>query len=162
MALLSFKWLLAPVLFLLHPFYVSVTEITYNAANSSLEISCKIFADDMEAVLKKNYNRPVDLGNEKQRAANDGLIKDYITKNLALSANGKAQKIAYVGFEKEKESVYCYFEVDHVSAIKKLDLTNGLLQDLNEEQINIMHVVVSGARKSYKLDYPKKEASFTF
>ena len=36
-----------------HPFYVSVTEINQNAAEKSLEISCKFFADDFEQTLEK-------------------------------------------------------------------------------------------------------------
>jgi hypothetical protein len=58
--------------------------------------------------------------------------------------------------------VYCYFEVAQVPAVKKLQLNNSILQDLTADQINIMHVTVNGSRKSYKLDYPQKQASFNF
>ena len=51
MASILYKWLL---LFLLHsssssphPIFVSVTEIEHNAAAKSLEISCKVFTEDM-------------------------------------------------------------------------------------------------------------------
>jgi hypothetical protein len=145
-----------------HPFYVSVTEINHNAKDKTLEISCKIFVDDMEEVLKKNYNKPVDLGNGKQQQQNDQFISDYIGKRFAMIIDGKAVKFTYIGFEKDKESVYCYFEVPNINGLKKVDLTNALLQDLNKEQINIMHVVINGNRKSYKLDYPKTQASFVF
>jgi hypothetical protein len=164
MAVLSFKWLLVPLLSWFHPFYVSVTEIHHNAKDKTLEVSCKVFADDMEEVLKKGRaaSSAIDLSNEKQKAQNDALIRDYVSKNLFLNAEGKAVKLSYVGFEKDKESVYCFFEVVNIPSLTKLQLTNSLLQDLNEEQINIMHVVVNGVRKSYKLDFPKKEATFSF
>jgi hypothetical protein len=35
-----------------HPFYVSVTEISQNATDKSLEVSCKFFADDFEQTLE--------------------------------------------------------------------------------------------------------------
>jgi hypothetical protein len=35
-----------------HPIYVSVTEIQHNAKDKTLEISCKIFTSDFEAILK--------------------------------------------------------------------------------------------------------------
>ena len=162
MAVLSYKWLLISLLHWFHPFYVSVTEIHHNAQDKTLEVSCKVFADDMEEVLKKGATRPIDLSNEKQKLQNDALIRDYVAKHLFLNAEGKAVKLSYVGFEKDKESVYCYFEVLNVPTLTKLQLVNSLLQDLNEEQINIMHVVVNGVRKSYKLDFPKKEATFSF
>jgi hypothetical protein len=179
MALLSFKWLFISLFSLFslhskeyrvvdkgkesfHPFYVSVTEINHNAKEKTLEVSCKIFADDMEAVLKQNYKTKVDLVSPQQHEQNNKLIADYIIKHLAFVADGKPVKLSYVGFEKESESVYCYFEVDNLPALKKLDVTNSLLQDFNDTQINIMHVIVNGNRKSYKLDYPNKQASFSF
>ena len=33
-----------------HPFYVSVTEINHNAENHTLEISCKMFGEDLEEI----------------------------------------------------------------------------------------------------------------
>ena len=35
-----------------HPIYVSVTEIQHNVKDKSLEVSCKIFTGDFEAILK--------------------------------------------------------------------------------------------------------------
>lgn len=177
MVLLSFKWLFVSLLSLLsvhpqnskpataasfHPLYVSVTEIHHNAKDKALEISCKIFVDDMEETLKKNYKTKVDLSSQQHHEQNDKLIADYISRHLVFVADGKPQKLSYVGYEKDSEAVYCYFEVPNLPAVKKLDVTNSILQDFNTSQINIMHVYVNGSRKSYKLDYPNSQASFAF
>ena len=53
MVSILFKWLLigglvfkpAPVTY--HPIFVSVTEIEHNNKDKTLEISCKIFTDDL-------------------------------------------------------------------------------------------------------------------
>jgi len=177
MALLSFKWLFVSLFALLafqpkerefatstsfHPFYVSVTEIHHNEKDKALEISCKIFVDDMEETLKKNYKTKVDLSSSQHQEQNNKLIADYIGKHLAFVADGKPQKLVYVGYEKDSEAVYCYFEIPNLPAVKKLDVTNSILQDYTSSQINIMHVYVNGNRKSYKLDYPHSQASFSF
>lgn len=181
MALLLYKWLTVSLLLftapapaappvnvpsasveMRHPFYVSVTEINHNRQAKSLEVTCKIFADDLEDILKKNYKTPIDLASKAQQATTDRLVNDYFTHHLFLVADGKPVKLSYVGFEKESESAYCYFEVSNVASLKKLDVSNSILQDLTNEQINIMHVTVNGTRKSYKLNAPNKEASFTF
>jgi hypothetical protein len=162
MVFLSFKWLSTLILTLSHPFYVSVTEINHNAKDKSLEITCKMFTDDLEQILKKNYKVSVDLGNQKQQAQNDKIVSDYIKRHLVISADGKAVALSYVGYEKDVASVFCYLEVTNISGIKKLDALNSILQDFNEKQINIMHVMVGGNRKSTKLDYPQKTASFVF
>ena len=66
------------------------------------------------------------------------------------------------GFEKEKESAYCYFQVENVSSLKKLDANDSILHDFTSDQINIIHVMVNGKRQSTKLDYPATNASFSF
>lgn len=176
--LIAYKWLLFSFLYSLfsgsgssvssaeekekHPFYVSVTEINHNSKEKSLEISCKIFADDMEATLQQNYKTQVDLSAEKQQAQVNGFIKDYIIKHLKLVADGKGIALQYIGFEKDSEAVYCYFEGVNVAAVKKLDVSNNILQDYTDKQINIVHVIVNGQRQSTKLDAAQVQASFSF
>lgn len=145
-----------------HPFYISVTEMLLNSKTKSLEISCKLFAEDFEDILKQNYKIPVDLGNDKMQAQNNKLTNDYILKHLSINIDFKTAALHFVGFEKENESVYCYFEVMNVPAIQKMTVNNTILQDYKQEQINIMHVIVNGDRKSTKLDYPSNQASFNF
>lgn len=145
-----------------HPFYIAVTEINQNAASKSLEISCKFFADDFEQTLEKAYNTHLDISTAKDKALLDKLIPDYINKHLLLTVDGKPVRLQYVGYEKDKESAYCYFEAPSISAVKQLDVTNSLLHDFRPDQINIMHVTVNGKRQSTKLDYPARQASFRF
>ena len=145
-----------------HPFYVSVTEINQNATEKSLEISVKFFADDFEHTLEKAYNTKLDITTDKDKASFDKLIPDYIAKHFALAVDGKPVKASFVGFEKDKESVYCYFEIANLLSLKQLDAINSLLHDFKKEQINIMHVTVGGRRQSTKLDYPDTRASFRF
>jgi hypothetical protein len=145
-----------------HPFYISVTEINHNAKEKTLEISCKMFADDFEQILEKNYKTQLDIASDKDKANFDKLIPDYMNRHLAIAIDGKLVKLTYVGFEKDKESAYCYFQVENVAAPKKLEIFNSILHDFNNTQINIMHVVVNGHRQSTKLDYPNTKASFAF
>ena len=145
-----------------HPFYISVTEINQNTKERSLEISCKFFADDFEQTLDADYHSEADINAAKDKATFDKLIPDYINKHLQLIADGKPVKLNYVGYETEKESAYCYFEVPAVASIKQLDAVNSLLHDFKKEQINIMHVIIDGKRQSTKLDYPDSKASFKF
>ena len=151
-----------PVAANLHPFYVSVTEINHNSKNKSLEISCKIFADDLEAVLERQTKTAVDFTSEKQKPQIDQLLKEYIQKHLQLKADGKTVALNYVGFEKESEAVYCYFEGDNMASLKQLLVDNSILQDYTDKQINIVHVIVNGKRQSIKLDVSKTTAGFSF
>lgn len=145
-----------------HPFYVSVVEMNYNAGEKNLEISCKIFADDFEAALKKNNKVAVDLTSEKTKAANDAFITAYIRQHLSIVADGKPLTLQYLGFEKEKEAAWCYFEVPVATAPKKFSVQNSILHDFTNDQINLIHVSVNGKRQSTKLNFPEKSAVFSF
>ena len=151
----------------LHPYYISVVEINHSAANKMLEISCKIFTDDFENTLRKDYPQDaahtrIDLANPADKGAMDKLVNDYIRKHLSFKVDGKAVDFSYVGYEKEDIATDCYFEVDHVPAVKTIDVTNSILHDFSDQQINIIHCIVGGKRQSTKLDYPKTEASFSW
>ena len=127
-----------------HPFYVSVTEINHNAATKSLEISCKFFAEDLEQILEKDYKTQLDISAARDKAAFDKFIPDYTGKHLSLIVDGRQVVLSYVGFEKDKESAYAYFEVSNVASVKNITATNSLLHDFIDQQINIMHVTVGG------------------
>jgi hypothetical protein len=139
-----------------------VVELGHNKEAASLEISCKVFAEDAQAVLEKHHDSRVDFNDARQKKTLAGWLTQYIQKHLVVTADGKGQRLHFIGFEQEAESLYCYFEVAGVPAVKTLRLTNSLLHDFTDKQINIMHVMVNGTRKSYKLDYPATEALFSF
>ena len=145
-----------------HPLYVSVTEINHNAAEKSLEISVKVFHDDLEQIIEKNNNAQLDILAEKDKSRFNQYIPSYFQKNLVLTVDGKQLSLTYVGFEVEKESAFCYFEVENITSVKKIDVTNSILYDFNDTEMNIMHGTVNGNRKSSKVNHPEKAASFEF
>lgn len=145
-----------------HPYYISVVEINHNATDKTIEISCKIFTNDFETTLEKNYKAKVDLSNPRDKASTDKWINDYIKKHLSIKVDGKDVNLTYLGFEKDEEAVFSYFQVDNVASVKRVNVSNSLLHDFSDQQINIIHCSVGGRRQSTKLDYPNTEASFQF
>lgn len=145
-----------------HPFHVSVVELNHNATDKTFEISCKIFTDDFEKILGQIYKTKVDLINPPDRKAVDTLIKKYVTTHLSFKADGRPVQFTYLGFEHDKEAVYSYLQCDNVAAVKKIEVTNKVMHDLFDDQINIMHITVGGKRQSTKLDYPSESAVFSF
>lgn len=169
MASSVYKWLFTPLICLLlagkpapHPFHVSVIEVNHNATDKTLEISCKIFTDDFEKILAKNYKTKVDLINPADKAPMDSLVKKYILSHLSISANGKPVILHYLGFENDKEAAFGYIEVENVPVLNKINISTNLMYDQFEDQVNIMHVIVNGNRKSTKLNFPETEASLVF
>jgi hypothetical protein len=165
-----FKWLIAGIFSLsagkqgepAHPFYVSVTEMSHNAKEQILEISCKMFTNDLETALEKTGGGKADLADPKDKNATDKRIAEYITRHLQLKINGGPVVMQWVGSEQESESTWCYLQVGHVASVHQIDLANSLLYDSFDKEINIMHATVGGKRQSNKLSYPDTKISFEF
>jgi len=145
-----------------HPLHLSSTELNYNAASSTIEVSCRIFTDDFEALLGRKYKVKADLSAAAKHKEMDALIAKYMAANLQLKGNGKALRLNYLGFENDKEAVIVYLESDQVKGLKNLETYCSLLYDLFDDQNNIFHVTVNGNRKSAKLDFPDKKLVSTF
>lgn len=157
MGLLLCKWL-----FFLHPFYLSVTEIRHNAAHKSLEISCRIFSDDLENTLKKQSKTTFDIIKPQNRVMVDTLIARYIRQHLQISVDGHVVAPRYLGYKIEEDAAWCFLEASGVSQVKKLELKDDILYEAHESQSHMIHVIVNDQRKSTKIDNPKSVASFVF
>ena len=119
-----------------------------------------MFTSDFEAVLEKNLHVKIDLSSPKDKKACDRYIAAYVEKNVQIKVDGKPVVLQFVGSEKEQDATWSYFQVNNVPAVKKMEITNSLLYDGFDKEINIMHVSVGGERKSGKLDYPETGISF--
>ena len=90
------------------------------------------------------------------------LVNDFVQKHLVIKADGKQTQIVYLGYENDNDAIYSYFQADSIGSVKKLEITNSILHEMFTDEINLMHVIVDGKRKSMKLDYPETKAEFIF
>jgi len=148
-------WLLAAFSYDTHPFHVSVCEIEYNQNNKALEVTFHIFLDDLEETLSEKYNIFFDIVNPGDRAARDRMIREYVTKNFGVAVNEKEIEIEYVGHEVEGDAMYCYILVSGVKKMRTLKVSNTILIEKFDDQINIVHVDYQDKVKSLKLDKSK-------
>ncbi|MBS1497365.1 MAG: hypothetical protein JSU03_00455 [Bacteroidetes bacterium] len=163
-----FKWFLVFAAcftfsaFEVHPIYVSVTEINHNAKAKTLEVSCKIFTDDFETALRNAYHLHIDLLSPKDKQAINKLVSDYVQKHLQIRADGHLVTLKYLGYEQIEEGIYSYFQVDGISSVKSITVTDNLLYEYQQQQINLVHITVNGKRKSTKLNNPEQQVTETF
>ncbi len=145
-----------------HPYYVSVTEFKHNSSKQEVEVSSRIFANDLEAAVEKHYKVQIDILKPKDKTKIDLLIADYIKKHLIINADGKSAALNYLGYEIEEDAAWCYFTIDKVKKIKTIKIKNDILFAEHESQVNMLHVIYRGTRKSTKLDNPESLAAFIF
>ncbi len=145
-----------------HPLHVSTTEVNFNSKEKSLEISVRIFTDDFENILAKQFKAKTDLSKPSMHKSMDELVKKYMAKNLQFKVNGKTFTATYVGFEKDNEATNVYLEIDDISTLQRLSLSNNILYELYDDQMNILHVEKAGTRKSARVNYPVKDLNVAF
>ena len=145
---------------LLHPFYVSITAIDYNEQAHRVEISARIFYDDLEAALKDARDLKIDLINPTDKSATDSLLSAYFLDHLRLSVNGKPVSVRYVGYEIDEDVAWCFLEAVNINRVERLRIDNRILFDHFPKQSNILHVTAYGKRQSTKLDNPERTAVF--
>lgn len=145
-----------------HPFYVSVTEIEQNQKTGKLEVSMRIFFDDLERALNKRYKTNVNILRPANKKQIDALISGYVKEHLKLKAGNNELVLKYAGYEIEEEAAWCYFETEKTEPVRTLDVQNNILFEQHDSQVNMVHAVVSGKRQSGKLDNPKDQVSFSY
>ena len=156
------QWMLMGLVSAVHPFFISMTDINHNAASKSLEVSVRIFSDDFEKTLKANCKCKVELLTPTDKRAMDKIVNTYVTRHLLIMLDGKPATLEFAGYQPEEGSIWSYFEIKNVPSFSKIDITNSLLYDYKNEQVNMVHIKANGKEKSDKLDYPEKNLAFTF
>ncbi|MGN7758818.1 DUF6702 family protein [Chryseobacterium lathyri] len=156
-------WLfLLPVFFLFsfskvkHPYHVGSVEINYNSKSKSFEITGRFFLDDLENALGKKYGNSFHFNDEKYKARLNEALEKYCAEYFKLKADGKFLRINYVGYEEDSESVNVFLESETLNTPKKVEAAVSFLYNLFDDQINIVHMIVNGERKSEKLTYPNR------
>lgn len=145
-----------------HPFYVSMTDIKYNAQQTRLEVSVRIFTNDFEKALRNQYKTHIDLLNPSNKAVVDKCVADYIQKHVQLIFNNRLVVLKYMGYEKEEESIWSYFEVANVPLPHNITVQNSLLYETTHEQVNMIRVQINSTEKIDRLAYPDTKKIFSF
>ncbi|MEM9023088.1 MAG: DUF6702 family protein [Bacteroidota bacterium] len=145
MAICSFACLLSATP--AHKFYVSMCQVDHNAQTQGLEVTLKLFTDDLEYALEQRHGEPLRLGTASENPETDRILVTYLRERLALKINDEPATFAFVGKEQEDDITWCYVEVTGQPSLASLEIRNQLLTDYFPDQTNILQVRVGG--KSY-------------
>ena len=109
------------LLLLLHPFYVSITAVDYNDTAHRVEVSSRIFYDDLETALKDGRDLKIDLINPTDPSTVDSLLAYYFRTHFGLAVNGKPVPLHYVGYEIDEDVAWCFLEATDITHVERLD-----------------------------------------
>lgn len=125
-----------------HPIYISSTMIDYIEKERRVEISIKLFNDDLERALSKRTSKDIEIDTDRETEDVDLLISAYVQDHFKLYFNDKLIKLKVLGSEVLKDddfyATYVYLEATRVRRPKKIKVENSLLFDVEDSQQNFM------------------------
>jgi hypothetical protein len=136
-----------------HKFYLSVTNVQYSEKDRALQITTRIFVDDLDRVLKERYGIEPKLGTKDEPKLTEAYLEKYLRTKFVVLVDGRQQGYTYVGREYNNDVVICYLEVPKLDLdkIKTITVQNEVLTDLFEEQQNVLHFKIRDYKKSFVL-----------
>lgn len=148
---------------ILHPLHLSVTEIEHDASKKALEMTMRIFLDDLEVSIRNDLQKPgLDITAPGPEYTTDHLLEDYLLKHFEISSGGKELKYEYLGHEVELPVIYLYVQSSNVKKVNDISIFNDIIMETYDDQANLVHVKVGDKVKSLKLTVNKKRGSLHF
>lgn len=155
--------LIYSLFFLLHPIHISVSEITYSEKDKALQITSRIFIDDLELSIRaERKENELDLIEPKNGLTTEKMVSDYVLKHLAVKLDDKIQKLKFLGMELEEPALICYIEIENVKKFKTIEVRNDIIMETHDDQSNLVHVTYKGITKSMRLINANPVGTITF
>ena len=132
----------------LHPFYVSLTDIRYNPEVQSIEVSQRIFWDDLEPVLAKKFKVKVDFLDPENPQELDKMVETYLLEMNEILINNQSIPLVYLGHEIEEDTVWFYLEGKVANYPESVKLRNSMLVQEFDTQQNIVNFYLRERPKS--------------
>lgn len=140
----------------IHPYHVGSVEFNYSEKTKTFQITARFFMDDLENALNKKYGNSIHFQNEKFKQKINENLQKYCSENLRLKIDNQFIKINYLGYDEDREAVEIFLESEKVKSPKKVEAAVSFLYNLFDDQLNIIHIIVNGQRKSQKLSFPDR------
>ncbi len=151
------------ILFAVHPIHVSVSEINYSEKDKALQITSRIFIDDLELSIRQKRKEPeLDLLEPKNGQTTDQLLSEYLNDHFKVKLDGKLQKMKLLGHEVEGVAIICYLEIENVKKCKTIEVFIDIITETHDDQSNLVHVAYKGPVKSARLMRSKPLEIFKF
>jgi hypothetical protein len=147
----------------LHPIHISVTEINFSEKDKALQMTSRIFIDDLELSIRRDIkDEDLDLLKPGNGRTTDQLVATYLAKHIQVKVDGKVVQQKYLGSEIEDVAIICYIEMPNIKKLKTVETLNNVIQETHADQSNLVHVTYKGNLKSLRLTAERPADMLTF
>ena len=140
-----------------HKFYLSNTSIEFNAQTRAIEITSKIFTDDLEHAIEAQCYRYHSLYPQTPEVFE--LVKKYIGDKISLQVGGRNVVLNFLGYSVDNDMTTLFIEGNYFEPYQVI-INNTILLELYADQQNIVDVRWSGqSKREY---FTKDKTQFQF
>ena len=136
-----------------HDIHLSVCDIEYLDSSKKVELTMKIFYDDLLAAVGLRMGEELP---EDYKSA-DELIEKYINNYFVIEVNGVKKTLTYIDSYSYPPAVWSTLEFDQTEEIKEIRILNTILLDLFRDQKNLVNVSYGNKKHVVAMDHKKKE-----
>ena len=146
---------LALILFLgfssfgLHKFYVSIYQIDFVPEKKRVEITARIFMDDLNLALNQEFNTKSQLGEKSETNQDLVVLQKYLAKHLRVSIDGKEQILVFLSKEIDNNVVVVYLKINDIKKISTFKIYNNALLELYSDQQNIIQTNFYNKKRNF-------------
>ena len=140
-----------------HKFYLSNTSIEFNAQTRAIEITSKIFTDDLEHAIEAQCYRYHSLYPQSPEVFE--LVKKYIGEKLSLQVAGRNVVLNFIGYSVDNDMTTLFIEGNYFDP-NQVVVNNTILLDLYSDQQNIVEVRWNGQSKREYFTRDKTQFQF--
>jgi hypothetical protein len=120
--------------------------VEFNPSSKRAEIAIRLFTDDLENVLSLRSGRRVRMD---VTPSADRLALAYLREVFVLKgADGRPAKLSWVGMEATVNTVWVFVEAELPGGLEGARLTNVILFELFEDQVNTVNLKQGDGRAS--------------
>ena len=145
-----------------HDFHTSITNAELNSVSGNMEITMKLFTDDLELTLKNTTGEDVGLTLQQPHPKADSLIYNYLLSHFAIKSDRTQKPPRFVGWEIENGITFIYLEIPSFSIEKEIVVRNTVFFDTFDDQSNIVNIEINGQLESAYLTHSSKEKVLKF
>ena len=132
---------------LYHAIYVSVTEIKYQGETNKLEISVKMFTNDLEDAIYNQTKTRISLRTIEDLDNHASKIENYVNQCFSLKMNDQANSLKLLRAENEGDATWSYWEVPINKVVSSLEIQNQVLTELFAAQSNVVTLNINGEKR---------------
>jgi hypothetical protein len=154
-----------------HPVHFSFADAQWNSDAGCLEVALRMEPEDLQNALRRQAQNAIQRRITLESPSAESMVRRYVLDRLHVETKqNKTAEIRWVGYETTMKAVWVYFEIVLPDGPDGIRISNRLLLEHSDEQVNVVAVrdqerrgtvrlVRGAATRTLVLSSPEKETS---